>query len=356
MEPGTTFEEQGLGPQDILVQNTTKGIRSIKYIDMKKFTPLIGFFALLMFMPTSLEAQFLKKLKERAKEAAERTILNRTDEEASKSTDKAIDEVLKGGKNKKGQAENEMEIDEEDVSAMEQKLKDLLGGLEGMEGGTPSTGPDGKMDPKAMEKALETAPPAPEDKNIQLPDTYDFSYRLNTQVTMGKEKEVSNYLLQPGKTYYAGMSTESGGTKYVIHDDQNLTLLHFLEKDGSTEFWREKMSVFTAIRMMGAYRDGENRQIRSLGQKELLGFKAEGHEIKTSDRVMELWVTHDAPATLFGSMFSTRSKMEGSPFKANDMILEMKFSSAENPDRNYTWSCTLLEPHSKVFDITAYNQ
>src|SRR5690606_2578290 len=122
---------------------------------MKKLTPLIGFLVLLMFMPTSVEAQLLKKLKQRAKEAAERTILNRTDEEASKSTDKAIDEVLKGGKNKKGQAESEMEIDEGDVNAMEQKLKDLLGGmgdLEGLEGGAPSTGPEGEMDPKVLEK------------------------------------------------------------------------------------------------------------------------------------------------------------------------------------------------------------
>jgi len=326
---------------------------------MKKLTPLIVFFALLMFVPTSVEAQFLKKLKQRAKEAAERTVLNRTDEETSKSTDKALDEVLKGGKKKKGSAENEKDIEEGDASAMEQKLKDLLGGLgdmEGLEGGAPPTGPDGKMDPKAMEKALETAPPAPEDNNIQLPATYSFSYLLNTQVTTRKGKKNASYLLQPDKSYYAARSSESGGTKYVIHDDENLTLLHFLEKNGSTEYWREKMSVFTAIRMIGAYRDGDNRQVRALGQKELLGYTAEGHEIKTGDGVMELWVTHDAPATLFGSMFSIRSKIEGSPFEANDMILEMNFSSAEDPDRNFQWSCTVLEPHSKVFDIAAYDQ
>ncbi|MBO0321627.1 hypothetical protein J0X14_04910 [Muricauda sp. CAU 1633] len=39
------------------------------------------------------QAQFLKRLKEKAEQAAERTILNRTDEEVTKSTDKGIDIV-----------------------------------------------------------------------------------------------------------------------------------------------------------------------------------------------------------------------------------------------------------------------
>lgn len=46
----------------------------------------------LSFVDTT-QAQFLKKLKKKAEQAAERTILNRTDEEVSKSTDKGIDMV-----------------------------------------------------------------------------------------------------------------------------------------------------------------------------------------------------------------------------------------------------------------------
>ncbi len=46
----------------------------------------------------SAEAQFFKKLAKKAEKAAERTILNRTDEEVSKGTDKAIDGIA-GGEN-----------------------------------------------------------------------------------------------------------------------------------------------------------------------------------------------------------------------------------------------------------------
>lgn len=323
---------------------------------MKKVTSLIGFLTLLLLLPAPVEAQLLRKLKEKAKESAERTILNRTGKEVSKGTDKAIDGILKEGKNKDGSEVRDADINEEQAGALGDKLKDLLGGLGEMGDGTSSGGSAGKLGPEMIEKALAEAEPAPEDQNIQLPEAYTFSYQLTTEVSNSLGKQEANYLLEPGKSYYAEESTDSGGLKHVIYDDENLTLLHFLESNGSMEFWREKMSVFTAARMVGAYKDGDNRGIKTLHKKNVLGFDAQGYEINTDDGVMEIWVTHDAPATLFGTMFSERSKVKGSPFQSNDMILEMKYSSAKSADKNYHWLCTALVPKSKTFNITSLDK
>lgn len=323
---------------------------------MKKIARSIGLSALLLLLCTPAEAQLLKKLGKRAEKAVERTILNRTDKEVSKGTDKAIDGVLKKEDGSEQDTIEEDKLDDEDGGAFGEKLKDLFGGLGDPQDGAPQSGKaKAQLTPETLEKALAEADPAPEDQNIQLPDTYNFSYQLTTEVSNHLGKQEGSYLLEPGKSYYAERTAQPGGTKYVIYDDKNMTVLHFSENSGSREFWREKMSIFTAIRMLGAYKDGDNMKTKTIDNKNILGFDTQGYEISTDDGVLKIWVTHDAPATLFGALFSERSKVKESPFQANAMILEMKYSSAGNPDKSYQWSCTALKPQSKTFDITSYN-
>ncbi|GLU43769.1 hypothetical protein [Allomuricauda sp. NBRC 101325] len=52
-----------------------------------------------LFLSGHTEAQFFKKLKKKAEEAAERTVINRTDEEVTKGTNKGIDVVTGKGSN-----------------------------------------------------------------------------------------------------------------------------------------------------------------------------------------------------------------------------------------------------------------
>ena len=54
---------------------------------------------LVLFFALPSQAQFLEKLKKKAEQAVERTVLNRTEKEVSKGTDKTIDGAM--GKNQK---------------------------------------------------------------------------------------------------------------------------------------------------------------------------------------------------------------------------------------------------------------
>ncbi|MFY0714656.1 hypothetical protein J1D01_13340 [Seonamhaeicola sp. NFXS20] len=53
-----------------------------------------------LLVTSTTQAQFLKKLKKKAEEAAERTILRKTDEVVSKKTEKTIDDVVNGNEDK----------------------------------------------------------------------------------------------------------------------------------------------------------------------------------------------------------------------------------------------------------------
>ena len=70
----------------------------------------------ILFIGTQANAQFFKKIKKKAENAIERTILNKTDREVSKTTDKTIDSVIIGKKNPK-----EKELTKEEKEAAEKE-------------------------------------------------------------------------------------------------------------------------------------------------------------------------------------------------------------------------------------------
>ncbi len=54
-----------------------------------------------LFIGATTQAQFFKKLGERAEKAAERAVLRKTEQKVSKETEKAMDTILGNGKKKK---------------------------------------------------------------------------------------------------------------------------------------------------------------------------------------------------------------------------------------------------------------
>lgn len=318
---------------------------------MKKIK-LLALMLLALSATATTEAQILNKLKKRAEQAAERTILRKTDEAVSKTTEKTIDDAI-GKKDKKKQEKE----DEEAVKAIDDKLKDILdsaGGLESGEGSNENPGEGEELSDADFKKSGGKESHALKDNNVVLPAAYTFGYELTVKVTNHQDSKENRYLLQPDESYYAQVSHVSAGKKYVIYDEANLTLLHFLEKQGQTEFWREKMNLFTVLRMTGIANGSDDTKVKNLAKKSILGYETHGYEIATGNGVLQLWLTHDAPATMFKTMFSFRAIQKGSPFRPNDMILDMKFTSSKDATKNFSWSCTALKPYTKSFNITDY--
>ena len=317
-----------------------------------------------LFFANPTEAQFLKKLKKKAEQAVERTILNRTDKEVSKKTDEGIDVITGKGtkkpKNENESAEDVFEMDNESMNTgekteeeiNEEKAKGLLGKLfKGMEAGQETE----TNNPMATGGFGEPVP-SPADNNVQLPDSYVFSYQAKLQITNNQGSKETDYYLQPNETYYAQKQANPDFQEYKVYDLERNTEVYFAEMKGQKMMAHQKMDIFTMAKMVGAYKDASNKEIKSIGEKKLLGFSCKGYKIKTDEGITQLWVTNEAPATLYVAMFKKRAETPDSPFTKNTMIMEVNFISNETAVQNYQMLCTQLQPKGMVFSLSDYKK
>jgi hypothetical protein len=108
---------------------------------------------------------------------------------------------------------------------------------------------------------------------------------------------------------------------------------------------------------MGAYRDAPQKEpVKSIESKIILGYNCQGYQISTEAGTTELWITDEAPASLFSTLFAHRAENPGSPFSKNSMIMELTFSSANAPEKNYQMICTELHPETLVLNKTDYQE
>lgn len=196
--------------------------------------------------------------------------------------------------------------------------------------------------------------PAPPDNNIKLPDSYNFSYLATMQLKNSQGTVETEYYLQPNETYFAKKQVNSGFTEYVVYDNQRNMELYFAEIKGEKKSARKKIDIYTKAKMVGAYRDAPNRKVNSIDNKIVLGYNCKGYEIISDAGTTQLWVTNEAPATMYSAMFTHRADKPDSRFTKNTMILEVSFTSAEKPSKNYHMQFTQLQPNTLAFDNSDY--
>jgi hypothetical protein len=312
-----------------------------KQIIMK--TKLIIITLALLFSGVTVEAQLLKKLKKKAEKAIERTILKKTDSIVTKKTEKAIDSIAKRDP-KKSNESGESSSDDERAGG----ILDILLSQTPQDAGTKTGGGD--------ISSMGEPTPAPPDNNVKLPNSYQFAYQATIQVKSNQGTVETEYYLQPDETYYAEKSTDKDFTEYVVYDNERNIEVYFAEIEGKKLRARKKMDIFTKAKMLGAYRDAPNRTVKPIGNKSLLGYQCNGYEISTDAGKTVLWVTNEAPATMYGAMFANRAKQPNSPFTENTMIMEVVFTSKESADKNYQMVCTQIEPKSINYNLNDYQE
>lgn len=315
---------------------------------MKTKSILILF--LCLFMAGNAEAQLLKKLKKKAEQAVERTILKKTDEVVTEKTENAIDSITKKGE-KKDKKNNKKDKKTQETTSDDEKAGGILDILLSQ---TPKDVDGGKENSDISSMGEPT--PAPPDNNVKLPNSYQFAYQATIQVKSNQGTVETEYYLQPDETYYAEKSTDKDFTEYVVYDNERNMEVYFAEIEGEKLRARKKMDIFTKAKMVGAYRDAPNRTVKSIGNKSLLGYQCNGYEISTDAGITELWVTNEAPATLYGAMFEKRAEQPNSPFTKNTMIMEVVFTSKESADKNYQMVCTQIESKSINYNLNDYQE
>ncbi|MCR9227952.1 MAG: DUF4412 domain-containing protein [Flavobacteriaceae bacterium] len=279
----------------------------------------------------STEAQFLKKLKKKAENAVERTILNRTDEEVSKGTDNAIDSITKGGKGKKkkksdpkniGETENNLDSTKQQnqakEAAMQKKMTGLFGG-----------------------------------NNLKgVPDVYEFSYRATMKITTQKEESDIHYWMEPGQRYFGNRYNDGKTNSITVMDMDNQAMVMFTD-DGAQKMAMKMPAGKKTIEKLTKKMEEKGKNSKEaikvvpIAGKTILGYHCEGYQITSKDGISKVWVTNETPVGYLGGIANTEGLPSSVlPIGENTMFMEMQFESAKKKKDNFSMVCTDLKEES----------
>ncbi|ASV29743.1 DUF4412 domain-containing protein [Maribacter cobaltidurans] len=284
---------------------------------MKTRRFITGLFMILM--ATCVNAQFFKKLAKKAEQAAERTVLNRTDREVSKGTDKAIDSITKGGNGKresKNIGETEKNLDQgTQESALQSRMANIMGAM-GLD---------------------------------DVPDVYEFSYRVKMKLTSQKDETVMNYLFQPGERYF-GNEIDQGKTHSIsVMDLENESMVMFNtngEQKTAMKMPLDKMTIDKMIQKMEEenVNTSDDVKIVPIANKTILGYRCKGYQITSKDGISKVWITNEAPVGYMGGMIQTEKLPNVAlPIDEKTMFMEMQFESQKRKKDNFRMICTEIK-------------
>lgn len=304
---------------------------------------LVTFLFCVFLMVPNSQAQFLKKLKKRAENAVERTILNKTDQEVSEKTEEVIDKTVSGENsegnnqesNESSTSENEQSPSdkespsEEERKAKEEKMSRMFGG--GLEG---------------------------------VPDTYAFSYILTYQIETNKESIPFQYFLEPNAPYFANKMEDKGTTNFMVYDLKKNFMVMYMD-DGKQKM-AMKMKMANMKKVQKKYGDrlfseDENKkiQITPIEGRTILGYNCLGFKVVSDDGEGKFWMTNEAPVSL-NQVFTNFKKMPEKgpyaniPMNEKTLILEMEFQSSKKKKDNMHMICTDLSEKSFTINKKDY--
>lgn len=286
---------------------------------MKKIRTLL--LATMIILPLSGQAQIFKKMKERAEKAVERTILNRTDSETAKATDKGIDEVLKGDSNKKTETKRNDSASESNTNNSQNQNDDAKVSAE--------------MN-KGLEDKLGSLFGGSNSKEIaNVPDSYTFSYRAKMKIKTGnKEEMLMDYYLEPDVTYFgAGFEDNDSKSINVMDVEQNMIVI-FMEQNGQKLMMTQKSDPRLTEKFEKASEDLDKEymaNMKDIGGRKILGFNCKGYETSTKEGTYRIWITDETPVGFVGAGLSDDIDIPESLIRMgkNAMTMELQFAPAK---------------------------
>lgn len=246
--------------------------------------------------------QFLKKLKKKAGDAVEQTVLNRTEKEVSKATDDAIDDMIESSANEKHATKDSKEVQE--------SIQSLFGG--------------GNID--------------------NIPDQYNFSYKAVMEITSKDDKNQLEYWLQPDVRYFGTKISQAGEDNLTVLDLDNKSMTMFMHSDDQ----RLIMPMRTDSKLFQKILENADQESSSepldyveIESKSILGYHCKGYEFTTEDGVSRIWVTDQTPVGFNSGLFNTDNSLPKTfiPMDGNTMMMEMQFIPSKKNDDTYMMKC-----------------
>lgn len=259
---------------------------------------------LILCFAVPTQAQFLKKLKKKAGDAVERTVLNRTDKEVSKTTDEAIDGMIESDTNDNKQTD-------QNTRDMQESIQSLLGG--------------GNLE--------------------NVPDEYTFSYKAVMEISADKDANEIEYWMEPDVKYFGTKIVQSDTENLTVLDLENKTITMYMENKGDKMIMpmRTDNKLFKKI-LANAEEESnaEDFKFVEIESKTILGYRCKGYQITTDDGISKVWITNQTPVGFNSGLFDMEHEYATSaiPMDENSMMMEMEFTPHKKSGDSYHMKCT----------------
>ncbi len=259
-----------------------------KQVTMKKNTiTLIS----LLIISVSAHGQFLKKLGKRVEKAAENTVLKKAEQETSKKTDQALDDVLN------------MEIGQ-------------MGGMQ--------------VDPET------------------LPSSYMFDWRYTLKLSHKKDDIKLHYFLSKnGNAFGSRPEMEKRGSSFgnmlMVIDPSRSTTTILIDNEGQKTGMA--MSSPDISEEVSQQANMDDYTFKKIGSKEILGYTCQGFQMESEDAKVTMYVVMDAPVS-FSNMYSGKNAKhlpKGfnpnwiNQIGENSLMMEMDYTDKKNNPMKITY-------------------
>lgn len=263
---------------------------------MKKFI-LLG--VSILFCISTMEAQFLKKLKEKVEQKVEHRVTENISDKAAQEADKSLN--------------------------------------------------------KMWENSLKNSP-IPLGANrvdiSEVPETYNFSweYQLNMKTQDGNVE--MTYVLKEDAPYFGMTIPQAEGMFMILDMSEKLSIMYFSSEENNFIMASKIDDLTNSENETNPY---ENSELKEIGTKNILGFDCQGYETETEEHQITFYVTQDAPIS-FANMYSDEKSNIPKGWNADwlkdgdALMMEMQMIDKKNPKQNVSMYCTGLD--KKAFSIT----
>ncbi len=310
-------------------------------------TNTLLYLLIFIFMGTTTNAQFLKKLKEKVSETVEETVNRKVKKKAKDKTERMMDSLLEGGNSERGnkspkplgEAESYSDLDQEGMPAFMENLNisDMM-----------------KMSEKMSQ--------------AKIASSYTFDTQLTVTITgPGQEAKMDFYF---GDNILMNTVEMAPGVK-TIWDYNNNAIITLIEEEKTVmalplDFMGDMMGMMGDL--AGEKEEEEDTPVhfkKTRKHKTILGYRADEYIAEDENLKVNFWFSEEVPIDnsrmlkgidKMGGMFAFDfAAMQNKEYR-NGLMLEFTATETINQTTTQMKVTQLLTNRNIVVDLSSYNR
>jgi len=181
----------------------------------------------------------------------------------------------------------------------------------------------------------------------KIPDSYEFSWKYDMKVETKSGVTDLSYLFQEDAGYLGTLIDQDDNKMIMVFDpSRNLNVMYMTNNKSNIVMGSEISITPEEVEELSAY---EKMEITEIGKKEILGYDCTGYRMENDEYIVTSYLTNDTSLN-FANMFQSKGNpkipksVDAEWFKkhSDGLMLEMEMISKQNPKDNMKMYCTSL--------------